>query len=119
MQRMWGEGRSRQATDGQFSHFLQGGFHLVIELTISIIVADRVGEVALNAAELVVAGLVEAKLEADHGLETGIKIGDAQVDDLRQFFVQAVVVSLEDLLRLITLLLGSNQLRGVVGRLLR
>lgn len=57
-------------------HLLQHGFDLSVQLTGGVIVPDRVVEVPLNVAKLLVSLFSELALHADHGFERRIKVGD-------------------------------------------
>ena len=59
----------------------------------------------LHATKLLVALLRKLALHADHRLEAGVEVRDAQVEELRELGDELLVEHVEHLLRLVVLLL--------------
>ena len=59
----------------------------------------------LHAAELLIALLGKLALHADHRLEAGVEVRDAEVEELRELGDELLVEHVEHLLRLVVLLL--------------
>ena len=68
----------------------------------------------LNSAEFLVSLLRKLALHPNHRLETRVEKGHAEVQQLRDFGDKLLVQHIEDLLRIVMLLLSSWEFGGIV-----
>lgn len=110
------------ARNAQVSYLLQHLFDLCIELALGILISCVGIQILLNLGHSRVGFGAKAQLDLHEGLETGVQVGYAQVDQLGQLggehLIQLVVCSLGHLF----VLLGARQLGhilvGFVGQFL-
>ena len=107
-----------RAADAQLPDLLQDLLDAGVEVALGVLVAGVGVEVLLDLGHAAVGLGAEAQLDLDEGLEAGVEVGDAQVDELRQLRAQLLVQLVVRRLGHVHLLLGPRQLRHVLVRLL-
>ena len=110
------------AGNAQISYFLQDFFDLCIELALGVLVSCVGIEILLNLGHARVGLSAEPQLDLDQGLEAGVQVGHAQVDQLGQLGGQHLVELVVGGLCHLLVLLGARQLGhvlvGLVSQLL-
>lgn len=110
------------AGNAQVPDLLQDLLDTGVELALGILVSCVGVEVLLDLGHARVGLCAEAQLDFDEGLEAGVEVGDAQVDELGQLAGQGLVELVVGSLGKLLVLFGARQLGdvlvGLVGQLL-
>ena len=113
---------SHGSADTQFPYLLQDLFYPAVEVSLCVLISGVCIQVLLNLGHPAVRLGTEAQLNLDEGLETGVEVGDAEVDQLGQFAAQLLVELLIGGPCDVHLLFGAGQFRdilvGLLGQLL-
>jgi hypothetical protein len=104
--------------DAQVPYLAQHLLHPGVQHALGVLLPRVRVEILLDLGHARVRLGAEAQLDLDEGLERGVEVRHAQVDELRQLGEQLLVERLVRLLCELRLALGARQLRGVLVRLL-
>lgn len=109
---------SNSAADAQLTNLLQHLLNSAVKVALCILLASIRIEILLYLGHARVGFGTESQLDLDQGFETGIEVGNAEVDELREFgeklLIQLLICSFGHL----SLLLSARQLRYILVGLL-